>query len=125
MSAEFKDMLEEMFLRQKEFMELLREHDILPEWPIDLTTKPGQRIIKEYIFNMIEEIAEASFTLKNRVHKLSNDGQVDFEHYKEELVDALSYFMEICILSGISEHELFTEYCKKNAIVKERLESGY
>jgi hypothetical protein len=53
-----EDMLEDMFERQTAFMEELRRNDKLPEWPVDLTTKPGQRLIKETIFNTIEELAD-------------------------------------------------------------------
>lgn len=119
------DKLEDMFQRQSAFMEMLRKHDRLPEYPVDLTTKPGQRLIKEQIFNMIEELAEASFTLKNRNHKLTDDRSFDIDHYKEELGDALAFFMEVCILSGFTANEIFEEYKRKNQVVTERLISGY
>lgn len=119
------DMLTEIFDRQRAFMTQLKDNDILPEWPVDLTTKGGQRLIKEFIFNTVEELAEASFTLKNKAHKMSDDRKVDLDHYKEELGDALAYFVEICILSGFSAKEIFDEYLRKNGIVKTRLETGY
>lgn len=119
------DKLDEVFNRQTEFMQLLREHDRLPEWPVDLQTKPGQRLIKEMIWNMTEEMAEASFTLKNRVHKLSDDRTLDVDHYKEELGDAFAFFLEICILSGFTADDLFAEYRRKNEVVKQRLSGGY
>ena len=119
------DSLAKAFLKQKEFMDMLVEHDKMPEYPVDLTSKPGQRLIKECVWNMVEELAEASFTLKNRVHKLSDDRELDFAHYKEELGDAFAYFLEICILSGITADDLYNEYSRKNHIVKGRLTSGY
>jgi len=120
-----EDMLEDMFERQTAFMEELRRNDKLPEWPVDLTTKPGQRLIKETIFNTIEELAEASFTLKNRMHKLSDDRSLDIDHYKEELGDTFAYFMEICVLSGFTAKELYEEYKRKNQVVFDRLRNGY
>lgn len=120
-----KDMLEDIFEKQTRFMEELREHDRLPEWPIDLTSKSGQRLIKETIFNTIEELSEASFTLKNRTHRLTDVRALDIGHYREELGDAFAYLIEICLLSGISPHELYEEYCRKNKIVSERLKGGY
>lgn len=119
------DRLEEIFTKQTEFMELLRQNDRMPEWPIDLTTKPGQRLIKETVWNLVEELAEASFTLKNRMHRLTDARLIDEEHYREELGDAFAFFVEICILSGISPEDLHREYVRKNAVVKERLERGY
>lgn len=119
------DRLEEMFERQKQFMAELREHDKLPEWPVDLTSKPGQRLIRETILNLIEELMEASFCLRNKMHRLTDVRVLDREHYVEELGDAFAYFLEVCAFSDISPQELFDEYCKKNTIVKERLQKGY
>jgi dUTPase len=117
--------LEEMFERQKKFMELLIKHDRMPEFPVDLTTKQGQRLIKEYMFNTVEELMEASFTLKNRMHRITDARALDIDHYKEELGDAFAFFMEICILSGFTAEEMYQEYTKKNAVVTGRLENGY
>lgn len=119
------DKLEQVFTKQAEFMEMLRQADRMPEWPLDLTTKPGQRLAKEVIFNLIEELMEASFTLKNRMHRITDARLVDMDHYREELGDAFAFFIEICILSGMTPHDLFEEYSKKNAVVKERLARGY
>lgn len=119
------DKLHDMFRRQEEFMQMLKDADKLPEWPIDITSKYGQRQIKEIVWNMVEEMAEASFILKNRSHRFTDHQDVDFEHFREELGDALAYFMEICIMAGISSDELYAEYCRKNALVKKRAKDGY
>jgi NTP pyrophosphatase (non-canonical NTP hydrolase) len=118
-------MLYDVFKRQEEFMELLRVNDKLPEWPVDLTIKPGQRLIKETAFNLSDELHEAMATLKNKQHRLTDDRTLDFAHYKEELGDAFAFFIEICILSGINADDLYEEYCHKNKAVKERLARGY
>lgn len=125
MSVLPQDMLYDVFKRQEEFMELLRDNDKLPEWPVDLTTKPGQRLIKETAFNLSDELHEAMATLKNKMHRLTDDRTLDFAHYKEELGDAFAFFLEICILSGIDADSLYEEYCRKNKTVKERLQKGY
>lgn len=119
------DTLERAFVLQREFMDMLVEHDKFPEYPVDLTTKQGQRFIKECIFNLCEELFEASFTLKNRMHKLSDDSELDFEHYREEIGDAFAFFMEVCLLSGITAQGLFQEFRRKNEIVRRRLQEGY
>lgn len=119
------DRLEDVFSRQLELMEALKRGDKLPEWPIDLTSKYGQRQIKELIWAMVEEMAEASFILKNRSHRFTDHTDVDFSHFREELADALAYFVEICIFAGISPKELFEEYCRKNGIVQKRVQEGY
>ena len=119
------DRLEEIFKRQVELMQSLKDGDKLPEWPIDLTSKYGQRLIKELIWALVEEMAEASFILKNRSHRFTDHTDVDFAHFKEELADALAYFIEICVFSGINPSELYEEYCRKNFVVKQRVEKGY
>jgi ABC-type transport system involved in multi-copper enzyme maturation permease subunit len=119
------DKLDKIFAKQREFMDLLVENDKFPEYPIDLTTKPGQRFFKEVAFNMIEELMESSFTLKNRQHKLSDDTEFDRDHFIEELGDALAYFIEALIVCGISSDQIYDEYSRKNSIVKKRLADGY
>ena len=119
------DRLDEMFKRQKQLMDMLILADKLPEAPIDISSKHGQRQIKELTWAMVEEMAEASYILKNRAHRFTDHTDVDFGHFKEELGDALAYFIEICIFAGISPTELFDEYCVKNAVVKKRVKDGY
>lgn len=119
------DMWQDMWARQISFMDILRDGDKMPEFPVDISSKMGQRIVKETIFNLTEELFEASYTLKNRVHRVTDDRGVDFAHYKEELGDALAYFIEVCILSGISPRDLYEEFKRKNRVVKERFQKGY
>lgn len=118
-------MLNKIFMKQSEFMTMLVEHDKFPVYPVDLTTKSGQRFVKECVWNLVEELAEASFTLKNRQHKISDDNELDVAHYREELGDAFAYFIEICLLSGLTAEDLYNEYSRKNTIVKQRLANGY
>ena len=119
------DRLEKMFSCQSKFMEKLLEHDLIVEWPLDIKSKQGQRLIKETIFYIIEELMEASFTLKNKLHRISDPKLIDVEHYREELGDAFTYLIELYILSGFTPEELYQEYIRKNAIVVGRLEKGY
>lgn len=119
------DRLEIAFKLQREFMDILVEHDRLPEYPVDLTTKPGQRLIKETAFNQIAELMEATVILKNKMHRLSEDTEVDMPHYHEELGDAFAFFMEICLLSGMTAQDLYDEFVRKNSIVKRRVQEGY
>lgn len=119
------DTLDHMFQRQKNFMMQLNKKGKLSAWPVDLTTKDGQCTIRECIFNMFAELMEANAELKNKSHRMTDEKNINLEHYKEELADALAFFLELCIMSGINSHQLFVEYCKKNDIVHERLQNGY
>ena len=113
--------LSKAFILQKEFMDMLVEYDRLPEYPIDLTTKPGQRLIKEYVSNTIFELAEAAQTLRNRNHVIKEVPELDFAHYLEEIGDAFAFLMEVCILSGIDPNRLYDEYRRKNQVVRQKL----
>lgn len=119
------DKLDRAFCLQREYMDMLVEHDRLPEYPVDLTTKPGQRLIKETAFNCIAELMESTVILKNKMHRLSEDTEVDMPHYLEELGDTFAFFMESCILSGITASDIYNEYIRKNSIVRNRLLEGY
>ena len=119
------DKLEQIFQKQAELMDKLIMNDKLPEAPVDVTSKSGQRLIKELIWAMVEEMAEASFILKNRSHRFTDHTDVDYAHFKEELADAFAYFIEICIYAGLGPDELFQEYAAKNAIVQKRVKDGY
>jgi hypothetical protein len=119
------DRLEEMFRRQKELMNDLILADKLPEAPVDISSKQGQRQLKELFNAMMEELFEASYTLKNRPHRITDHREVDFPHFKEELADALAYFIEVLVFADIGPDELFEEFCKKNATVRGRVADGY
>ena len=116
MSNREDNSLNEIFLLQNEFMKKLRDSDILPEFPVDLTSKSGQRLLRETILNMIEEVMEASFCLRNKVHRLTDDRSLDREHFLEEMGDTLAYFVEACILSGITADEIYDEYTSMNEL---------
>lgn len=115
------DKFDKAFTLQREFMDMLVEYDRLPEYPVDLTTKQGQRLIKEYVSNTIFELSEAAQTLRNRNHVIKDVPELDFDHYIEELGDAFAFFMEICILSNITPDQMYNEYRRKNQIVRQRL----
>ena len=117
--------LKKVFKLQETFMRRLHDRGKFADWPVDLTTKSGQAIVKQIIFDAVAELFEASFTLKNRQHRITNDTVVDLPYFKEELSDAFAFFVELCIVCGISADEIVAEYVRKNKIVTERLENGY
>jgi hypothetical protein len=119
------DRLSDMFERQRGFMEMLREKGKLPDFPLDLTTKDGQGWVKRCAWDLVEELGEATHHLRNRLHYVGDHSELDTSSYKEELMDAYAFFMEVLILSGISEDEMYEEYCRKNGVVRRRLQEGY
>lgn len=124
------DMLENVFSRQRELMEtyhhierkngLLQTEDV----PVDLHSAQGQARLKDFAWRVTEEIGEAMNCLKNKPWK-QTQMLTDEVHYIEELVDAFHFFVELCILSGLSAEDLFRMYFSKSEVNKFRQRSQY
>lgn len=120
------DKLQEMWDQQEAFMKLLQERRGFPSFPVDPTAKFGQKFLKGITHECMHELFEANLLLKNsKDHRATDVAEFDRESYVEELADALHYFFEIAILSGISLEELRSVYMKKGHVNIERIESGY
>jgi len=123
------DKLDLIFARQRELLERFHQieaqHGLLPDpkVPVDITTHQGQAVLRSRAWNMTEELAEAMNELKNRPWK-QKTYPVDLEAFYEELVDALHFFVELCILAGLSAEDLFARYMGKAAVNTQRQELG-
>ena len=51
--------------------------------------------------------------------------ETDVPHLKEELADALHFFVEACIFIGMDAAELFSYYMRKNKVNQFRQNSKY
>jgi predicted house-cleaning noncanonical NTP pyrophosphatase (MazG superfamily) len=120
------DKLQEMWDQQESFMKLLQEKRNFPAFPVDPTSKFGQKFLKGITHECMHELFEANLLLKNsKDHRVTDVVEFDRDSYVEELADALHYFFEIAILSGVSLEELREVYVKKGEINIERIENGY
>lgn len=118
--------LDAMFRQQSEFMELLKLHRKFTDWPVDITTKAGQQACRDASLGGIEEWFEALKHLKNwKSHRVSDVNQVDRAAFLLEMCDSLHYFIEVLLLAGISEDELYDAYMKKGDINKQRIIGDY
>lgn len=89
------DMLQAIFNRQKSLME--KYHDIeaksgllqTPDCPVNLDDRRGQARIKDFSWRVTEELGEAL------------DARSAQDHYQEELIDGLHFFVELSILAGL------------------------
>ena len=121
-----KDRLEKMFDQQESFMKLLQQKRDFPEFPVDLSSKSGQRLIKGISYECQDELHEARQHLKNsKKHRLTDVRELDREKYIEELVDSQHYLFEIVIASGITLEEFFDAYLKKGYTNVDRINNGY
>lgn len=120
------DKLQQMWTQQESFMRLLQKTRNFPEFPVDVTSKGGQKFLKGITHECMHELFEANMMLKNsKDHRATDITEFDKDSYVEELVDALHYFFEIAITSGVSMNELHEAYMKKGQINIDRIENGY
>lgn len=114
-----------MFEQQRQFMDLLRERRNFPDFPVDLSSKNGQKFCKSIAYEMMGEIFEAIQELKNSKDHRETEQGFDKQSLVTEFADALHYFNEILILMDVSPEELFDAYMKKGKVNEERIKSGY
>lgn len=125
------DMLEDIFVRQaellKEYSRIETNHlpHVVPgKIPVEINSYMGQDQIKQRFFWAMIEIAETVDCLKNKPWKQTMV-EVDVDHFREEVADALHFFVEGCILAGITASDLFSLYMKKSEVNKFRQRSKY
>lgn len=122
------DMLKEMFSLRQRFMAEMKaaNSSIYPEWPVDLTDKTSQQVLRDTALKGVEEMFEALQHLKNwKPHKQTEVKDFNREEFLEEVVDAFNYFFSLLVLTGVDADELFDAYIKKDTIIHDRLRTGY
>lgn len=126
MSTHANDRIEAMWRQQEGFMRLLQERRGFPQFPADISSKEGQRFLKDIRNHIMEELYEAGQHLKNaKTHRVTEIPDVDRDAYKEELVDALHLYIELVIASGISLEELYDAYIRKGIVNEQRILGDY
>lgn len=97
-----------------------------PDWPLDISTKESQQVLRDTALKGIEEMFEALQHLKNwKPHRTTEITSFNHEEFLEEVVDAFNYFLSVLVLVGVTEDEFFNAYKKKDEIIRTRLTSGY
>ena len=141
-SSSVEDKLESIFAGQKELMadykkiaedhyrkifgQDLRISDIAWSGRTDnLHTKVGNFLIKDMIDSSMHELSEAVQVMKNWKSWKQTEMMTDVDHFKEEMIDALHFYVEACLLAGITAKEVHGIYFKKHAVNKFRQRSSY
>ncbi len=91
----------------------------------NLHTKEGSYLIRDMINAAAQELNEAIQTNKNWKAWKADEIMTDVDHFKEEMVDALHFYVEALLFAGVSAEELFTLYFKKNEVNHFRQKSNY
>ena len=122
------DKLELMFKLREEFMKCLDESKpgSYPSWPVDLTSKQSQQIVRELALKGVEEMFEALGHLKNwKPHRDTEIKHIDRDEFLEEVVDAFNYFLSMIVLVGVQPDEFFQAYVSKDKKIHARIKDGY
>jgi hypothetical protein len=107
-------------------MNLLKEKRNFPNFPVDLSTKQGQKFVKSISHECMHELFESVQLLSDsKDHKNSLSGDFNKEKFLEELADVTHYLIEIFILTGISPEQIYEAYMKKGEINNDRINNGY
>ena len=122
------DRLKKMLDMREHFMRELANARpaVLQKWPVDITSKEGQQVVRDTVLKGVEEMFEALAHLKNsKAHRLTEVKDFDQEAFLEEYVDAFNFFLAVPIMLGIDADKLFEAYKKKDDIIHERIKKGY
>ena len=107
-------------------MQLLKEHRGFSGWPVDISTKTGQKECRDIGLNSIEEFFEALAHLKNwKKHRKSEVQEFDRAAFLEELSDMTHYFVELLLMLGVTPEEFYCAYMKKGEINEKRIKGNY
>ena len=105
---------------------LFRSKRNFPQYPLNLSQKSDQKFLRGITHECMHELFEANLHLANsKDHRATDVKEFDRDAYVEELVDALHYFFEIAILSGVTMEELSNAYLKKGLVNEDRIKDGY
>ena len=122
------DRLSSLFEMRESFMQMIQEAKpgTYPDWPLDISTKQSQQVLRDTALKGIEEMFEALQHLKNwKPHRNTEMPEFDTDEFLEEVVDAFNYFLSVLVLVGISPEEFFEAYMHKDSVIRSRITSGY
>ena len=122
------DKLEMMFELREEFMKCLdsSKPGSYPPWPVDLSSKQSQQIVRDLALKGVEEMFEALGHLKNwKPHRTTEIKDIDRDEFLEEVVDAFNYFLSMIVLVGVKPDEFFQAYLSKDKKIHARIKDGY
>ena len=115
-----KEALSEIFQKQRDLIREYQKIEGLPSYPVDLSYKANQKLIRSFSDRIVEELAEAYLVHLQIFRSMSeNDYHGIFEmvcKYNEELADALHFFVELLIYIGLDEGQItwFTNSLKRS-----------
>ena len=113
------EFLKAIFERQEELMNEYKGIEGLPPWPLFIDNPEHQVWIKDFLWRITEELAEA----------VEASWETNPDHQKEEVADALHFVAELFLLTGKEPHtwELtsMVENARDNIPLERGLDSSF
>lgn len=107
---------EEIFIKQKQLADKYKDIEkmftLLETTETNLDTAFGQKWIKDFAWRVTEELTEADEAYE--MFCKDPDNELLFQHYTEELIDALHFITELFIIAGYNWTDL--EFNSKDII---------
>lgn len=106
------DKLDIIFQKQSEFQERVGNEPMF-----------NIQFVKDMILATIDELTEALRETPWKPWKKQQEWNM--EKFREELVDVLHFFVNLCLAGNMTSDELFNMYIEKNKVNHERQDDGY
>lgn len=103
---------------QKELIDHYVSIEGLPNYPVDINTKSSQVLIKDFVGRIIEELGEAweSYEIMMAMDKSKPELIIPhLQNYNEEVADALHFWLELLIFTGINTSDFSTFLKQKSS----------
>lgn len=110
---EQNDKLHKMFVEQKEFQKNFYNPD-------DISEADRIKLSKEFILSVHRELGEVLNEMPWKLHRAGNVQTHDTAHIQEELIDCLKFMMNLFIVWGMSEDDVYNMFMSKSKVVKDR-----
>lgn len=118
-----EDRLAVMLKKQDELQRRYNVHGMSPnEFPDDMSVDYIRTMVLATTDELHEALREVPWKPWSKTTEIT---YADNERFKEELVDAWHFFMNLMLVSGMTAEELFTAYLRKNGINHDRIDGDY
>lgn len=118
------DKLDALFAKQRQLqVEKMGGDPCNLDGPLPASTQKRIQFIKDMVMALEDELHEALAEVGWKPWATST--HINRDAYVGEMVDALHFFLNLCLVVGVDADELFTKYLAKNAKNAQRQDEGY
>ena len=112
------DKLDDLFIRQSKLQKAFEEN------LESFNEEKRQQYTKDNILAMLDETHEI-LRETNWKHWRKKKKKINKESLKEELVDALHFYINLCLVWGFTSDDIYKSYIKKDEKIYNRIKKGY